>query len=108
MARHITKLNPKALVETASFLSEKGRIAGIYPIDTFAEFDALAASSGLLPNRICSVRPTPEKPAHRILFEYAFQESESFRIEELIIEQEGRHNYSDNYRELTRDFYLNF
>lgn len=108
-ARHIQDFSPHAFAETAKIcLSSNGILSGIYPIDSFKEFDLAAATAGLLPLRLCAVRPTPEKPAHRMLFEYAFAERQTTFIEELIIEEKGRHNYSEAYKQLTRDFYLSF
>ncbi len=109
MARHIDDFSPRAFAEAAmNCLNPKGVLSGIYPIDSFEEFDHAASVVGLIPSRLCAVRPTPEKPAHRMLFEYSFAERQTTLIEELIIEENGRHNYSKPYRELTREFYLSF
>lgn len=109
MARHIDGFSPLAFAEAAkTCLSLNGIIAGIYPLDSFEAFDLAASAVGLIPARLCAVRPTPEKAAHRMLFEYTFAERETTFIEELIIEANGRHNYSAAYMALTRDFYLSF
>lgn len=109
MARHIDDFSPDAFAKAAmKCLSPNGIIAGIYPLDSFKEFDLAAAEVGLLPLRLCGVRPTPEKPPHRMLFEYGFAERQTTFIEELIIEEKGRHGYSDAYKTLTGAFYLSF
>lgn len=109
MARHIDDFSPVALAEAArTCLDSNGILSGIYPLDSFQEFDLAASEVGLIPSRLCAVRPTPEKPAHRMLFEYAFAERQTTFIQELIIEEKGRHNYSKAYRDLTSDFYLSF
>lgn len=109
MARHIDGFSPIAFAEAAiNCLDSNGIISGIYPLDSFEEFDLAAAAVGLIPSRLCAVRPTREKPAHRMLFEYSFAEMKTTYIEELIIEENARHNYSKAYRELTSDFYLSF
>ena len=109
MARHIDDFSPRAFAEAAKkCLRPNGILSGIYPLDAFKEFDLAAAQFGLIPSRLCSVRPTPEKPAHRMLFEYSFAERQTTFIEELVIEEKGRHNYSKAYRSLTGDFYLSF
>lgn len=109
MARHIEDFSPHEFAEIAKVcLSSNGILAGIYPLNSFKEFDLAASTAGLIPMRLCAVRPTPQKPAHRMLFEYSFAERQTAFIEELIIEEKGRHNYSEAYRELTRDFYLSF
>jgi len=58
-------------------------------------------------NRICWVRPNPVKPSHRILIEFS-KTKRTLIKEELIIEQNERHHYSDSYVNLCKDFYLNF
>lgn len=114
LARHITGFSPRVFAEAATLLNTSGVLSGIYPIDIFNEFDFEARKLGLFPTRLCEVKPTTEKPPHRMLFEYAFAvpthslttEKPNPIVDKLIIEENGRHNYSDEYRELTRDFYL--
>lgn len=109
MARHIDGFDPRAFAGAAvNCLSAKGVLAGIYPMAVFEEFDLAASALGLIPSRLCAVRATPEKPPHRMLFEYGFAERQTTLVEELIIEDKGRHNYSEAYKALTRDFYLSF
>jgi len=114
LARHITGFSPRAFAEASTLLNAKGILSGIYPLNVFNEFDLEARKMGLSPSRLCEVQPTPDKPAHRMLFEYTFAgatphptiESPNPTIDKLVIEENGRHNYSDEYIKLTRDFYL--
>ena len=106
LARHITGFSPRIYAEASSLLNSNGILSGIYPIDIFNEFDLEARKLGLFPTRLCEVQPTPQKPPHRMLFEYTFAETPNPIVDKLIIEENGRHNYSDEYRKLTRDFYL--
>ena len=113
-ARHISDFNPCLFAEASALLTSNGILSGIYPLDIFNEFDFEARKLGLFPARLCEVQPTPQKPPHRMLFEYTFAEPTPSSttekanplIDKLIIEETGRHNYSDEYRNLTRDFYL--
>jgi tRNA1(Val) A37 N6-methylase TrmN6 len=52
------------------------------------------------------VYPTPEKPPVRIMSEWKSVKEKNVVIEEIIIEKYGRHLYSEEYIELTKDFYL--
>lgn len=108
LARHAKVFDHFAFANTSRFLTENGIISGIYPVPVFKKFDAIARTLGLFPRRICEVFPTPAKQAHRILFEYTFMEVENATRSTLIIEENGRHKYSKNYIDLTREFYLNF
>lgn len=108
MARHVGDFDYLALANATALLSRSGVLAGIYPVATFKKFDRAMRAQGLLPGRICEVKPTPEKPPHRVLFEYGFDGSPQAGVQTLVIEAGGRHQYSPEYVELTRDFYLNF
>ncbi|MEM9052277.1 MAG: hypothetical protein AAGC47_09520 [Bacteroidota bacterium] len=56
-------------------------------------------------SRVLRVKPTPEKEFHRIIGEFS-KESTLQKSSELTIEKYGRHQYSEEYIELTKDFYL--
>lgn len=105
-ARHTASLSLGQFAEATALLSEKGVLSGIYPSDTFEKFDRLMAEKDFYPKRITRVKPTPNKETHRVLFEYKKGEQTSPEMSELVIEQAGRHQYSDEYIELTKDFYL--
>lgn len=108
MARHASDFDQFAFAKASEYLDENGLLAGIYPVPIFEAFDSAAHNLGLFPRRICEVHPTPSKLPHRILFEYSFTEVENSAHSSLIIEENGRHRYSENYIDLTREFYLNF
>ncbi len=106
-ARHTSGFSPEDLAATTRWLSPKGKLAGIYPADVFEEFQDFAAKAGLFPTRKMTVYPNPEKPAHRILFEFSRFQAPT-ETEELTIETNGRHQFGEKYMALTRDFYLKF
>jgi tRNA1Val (adenine37-N6)-methyltransferase len=107
-ARHSDSLPLEVLISGATnMLTEKGRIALVLPIESLPEMGVLADSNKLFISRLCRIKPNPIKPEFRILieltnFECATQESE------LMIEFEKHHDYTPEYKELTRDFYLKF
>ncbi len=108
MARHASDFDHIAFAKASNYLHANGMLAGIYPVPIFNEFDSAARNLGLMPRRICEVQPTLIKAPHRILFEYTFTEVENCAHSTLIIEENGRHMYSEKYMDLTRQFYLNF
>ena len=57
--------------------------------------------------RICYVKPKPHKQPHRVLLEFGKQK-QSLQKEKITIENEGRHNYTEDYKNLTREFYTIF
>lgn len=108
VARHGLDFDYCAFANSVALLNPSGILAGIYPVEIFEWFDAKIREKGMVAQRICTVRPTPAKPAHRVLFEYGFEAPDRVERNELIIETNGRHGYSAEYIALTRAFYLNF
>ncbi|MDC8002821.1 methyltransferase [Aureisphaera galaxeae] len=92
------------IVCAAHLLSEKGRFAVVLPRKEESSFVSLAKEHGLHPNRICRVKGTSTSEEKRSLIEFSFQPSEIVH-EHLTIEIE-RHQYTPEYVELVKDFYL--
>jgi len=107
-ARHATDFNINSFANSTKWLSPNGRLAGVYPVDIFQKFKSEMDLLGFHPLRIMKVHATPEKSPHRILFEFSGQKTCNTDIDSIVIESKGRHGYSEKYRELTKDFYLNF
>ncbi len=93
------------LIESVSkLLSENGIFSIIIPFKEEASFIKLASEFGLFPNRILHVKGHPTSEIKRSLIEFSFRESD-IKTEALIIETE-RHQYTQDYISLTKDFYL--
>lgn len=107
-ARHADALPLDELVlGAANLIQEDGRIALILPAEHFQEVENLAKISGLFLSRLCCVKPNPVKPDFRILVELSKKQS-TLQEENLMIEFETHHDYTPEYKELTKDFYLKF
>ena len=107
-ARHSDSLPLDVLISgAADMLFEKGRIALVLPIESLQEIGVLADSNKLFISRLCRVKPNPTKPVFRILIELTNSEC-VIQESELMIEFEKHHDYTPEYRELTKDFYLKF
>lgn len=85
-------------------LSEDGVFATIIPFKEEGDFLVLAASLGLYPQKITHVRGNPTSKIKRSLLQFGCMETE-IDIDALTIEVE-RHEYTEEYRKLTQDFYL--
>jgi tRNA1Val (adenine37-N6)-methyltransferase len=85
-------------------LSKKGVFALILPRKEEESFINLASEAGLFPRRICRVKGNSTSEEKRSLLEFSFQASDA-EFTELTIETE-RHIYTDDYRNLVKDFYL--
>ncbi|TDY13863.1 tRNA1(Val) (adenine(37)-N6)-methyltransferase [Meridianimaribacter flavus] len=93
------------LLQCASkLLSENGLFSVIIPYKEEQNFIQLASDFSLFPNRILHVKGTENTPIKRSLIQFSFIE-EAVTSSNLIIETE-RHNYTKEYIDLTKDFYL--
>ncbi|MCL5126786.1 tRNA1(Val) (adenine(37)-N6)-methyltransferase [Algibacter sp. L4_22] len=93
------------LLESVSILlSPEGTFNVIIPFNEEEKFIALAKNVLLFPNKICRVKGNTETDVKRSMLTFSFRESE-ITIEELIIETK-RHQYTQDYINLTKDFYL--
>jgi tRNA1Val (adenine37-N6)-methyltransferase len=88
----------------SKLLSEDGKFSVIIPYKEEAHFIALASGDNLFPNRILRVKGNPNSEIKRSLIEFSFQKHD-IKISELIIETD-RHQYTQDYISLTKDFYL--
>ncbi|GGG16629.1 tRNA1(Val) (adenine(37)-N6)-methyltransferase [Dokdonia pacifica] len=102
----------------SKLLSETGTFNVIIPHHREEDFIALASQAHLFPTRITHVKGTPDSPIKRSMIAFQRLEQiphdieggfirfrESVLPQELIIEY-GRHEYTDAYTELVKDFYL--
>ena len=104
-ARQSNSLPFDELVQGVSkFLTEDGIFAVIIPFKEEKSFVGLAEHVGMFPNRITRVKGNPDTEFKRSLMEFSFHQNESI-IDTLIIE-EGRHQYTKEYVDLTQAFYL--
>lgn len=93
------------LLQCASkLLSENGLFSVIIPYKEELNFIQLASDFSLFPNRILHVKGAENTPIKRSLIEFSFLEK-TVISSNLIIETE-RHNYTKEYIDLTKDFYL--
>lgn len=89
---------------TEGLLSEDGIFSTIIPYKEEQAFIELASEYGLYPFKICRVQGSPNAEIKRSLIAMTRIPAE-ITFENLIIELE-RHQYTDEYKELTKDFYL--
>ncbi|MBR4996168.1 MAG: methyltransferase [Alistipes sp.] len=108
-ARHTTTLTFKELSDNVvRLLSPEGTFSLILP-PTEADLFMSAARGALFLRRRCDVWSTPDSGVKRVMMELQTQPpTELPTIEKLIIEDGGPMAYSDEYKQLTRDFYLKF
>ncbi len=92
------------IVGAKKLLSEIGVFAVIIPFEEQDSFIALAEKSMLFPFRITQVKGTPTAKIKRSLLAFSTQKTEIL-LESLVIESD-RHQYSTEFTQLVRNFYL--
>lgn len=106
LARFTDALPFEHLVDSVSkLLTKDGVFSVVIPYKEESHFIALASQVDLFPNRILHIKGTKHSEIKRSLLAFSFRES-VIKTEALVIEIE-RHQYTQEYINLTQDFYLN-
>ena len=106
LARFIDALPFEDLVNAADLLlSENGIFAVIIPYKEEEKFINLCAKAEFYPIKITRVKGTPTTEIKRSLLAFKRFELSTLEVEELIIVT-SRHKYTNQYINLTKDFYL--
>jgi tRNA1Val (adenine37-N6)-methyltransferase len=107
-ARHNDTLKSNELLKGAErLMTEGGRLQVIMPYVEGNIFIAEAQEYGLYCNNILKIKPLPTSEIRRLILTFSRQKqkvSEKF----LTIEHGKRHEFTEEYKNLTKDFYLNF
>lgn len=107
-ARHNDALNFCDLIEgTIKLLNLNGRASFVLPSTEGSLFVEMARQKGLYLSRKCLIKSDPKKAPHRWLLEFRQQHTDSVAITELSVHNENG-LFSEAYKTLTGDFYLNF
>ena len=105
LARFEDALPFEELIEAAALLlSDNGIFSVIIPYKEEERFVSLCKELDLFPLKITRVKGTPTSEIKRSLLAFCRMEQTPL-IDELVIEI-SRHNYTPEYIELTKDFYL--
>jgi tRNA1Val (adenine37-N6)-methyltransferase len=106
LARFQDAMPFEELVEAADLLlSENGIFSVVLPYKEENKFIRLAKEFQLFPIKITHVKGTSSSETKRSLLAFSRNESLNFTIDELVIET-TRHQYTAEYIELTKEFYL--
>jgi tRNA1Val (adenine37-N6)-methyltransferase len=108
LARHTDELPFNDFInKVKELLAKDGILSLILPVQESLVFTDIALKNNLYLNRKCLVKPNEKKEPKRVLLEFSFSQID-LKKELLVIETEKRHHYTEEYRNLTRDFYLKF
>ncbi len=106
--RHAGSLTTKMIIDhSGALLTEDGRLCMVLPWAEGNVFIAEAALKGLYCSAMVKVRPLPHSPFNRMLLEFTKERSVP-RVNILTIGHPSKGGYTEDYMDLTREFYLNF
>lgn len=107
-ARHTVSLSYANLIKVVkNLLDANGRFSLILPTNESRHFEELA--SGLLyPYRRCEVRGKVGAPIKRIMSEYRLTPTTQVEVSEISIREAIGNDFTQEYRDITADFYLKF
>jgi tRNA1Val (adenine37-N6)-methyltransferase len=108
-ARHADLLPYDQLLESViRLLDKKGKFCVILPVKEASILRELAKERGLQLSKLMRVRTRTAKETekrHIMQFEHS---PSSFSEDTIVIEKDERHDYTDEYKELTKEYYLAF
>ncbi len=112
LARHTDSLPFSELASSAStLLSDDGSLSIILPTDAHEKFEKIAEEYGLYLRKKTLVYPKPGAEVKRVVGEFVKIKNDECKmqnveIETLTVETDVRHQYTDDYIRLTKEFYL--
>jgi tRNA1Val (adenine37-N6)-methyltransferase len=107
-SRHTYSLPPEVLLRgVGRLLEDDGRFEVIMPYAEGNEFIAEAVEFNLFCYKIMKIKPLPSSEIRRMVL--GFSRKKQKPVEKfLTIEHGKRHDFTEEYRNLTKDFYLKF
>ena len=108
-ARHADVLPFEELLDgVLKLLDEKGKFCLILPTVEAIKFRTLAEKKGLNLSKLLRVKSRIDKDLEkRHLMQFEFKPSE-FSEHTIAIEEDERHQYTADYKELTKEYYIHF
>lgn len=110
LAKHTVSLKPADLFKyVKQLLEEGGRFAVIFPKTEYDTFCSAAKKHGFYPKEVLDVFPQPDYPEIRLMVNFTSTELDKPNRRDFCIAQSNeRHDYSEEYKKLTKEFFLRF
>jgi tRNA1Val (adenine37-N6)-methyltransferase len=106
IARHNGSMTFNQLIDgSLNLLKDNGRFAVIIPSESFDEFRESARLRGFYLHLHCNVISKPRRTVSRVLLEFSLLPGHTSESEILIQNEDGQ--FTDQFKELTRAYYLN-
>jgi len=109
LARHTDLLSFGDLLKgVKKLLVSEGRFCLILPVNEAQLLREIAEPMGLYLSKLTRVRTREDKQTEKRWLMQFEPNPKSFSENSIVIEKDSRHNYTDEYKELTKDYYLQF
>jgi tRNA1Val (adenine37-N6)-methyltransferase len=109
LSRHHVSLSLHDLLKSVGeILDKSGKFALVMPVSEGEKLLGIVNDYGLYLKRKTDVLPVKGKGIIRYLMEFTNEKEVEVQQNELIIQDRVSHQYTSEYKELTRDFYINF
>jgi len=89
-------------------LAKNGRFAVILPLIEGLRFIEIARTYGFYLTRKTEVKPRADKPIERLLLEFEMTNKPLSTTELILMNSGDDRDYTEQYRQLTKDFYTIF
>lgn len=107
-ARHTDQLEYSELLSgVLKLLNPSGKFYVILPKKEGEQFQEMAAENKLFLTKQTKVITRADKSEKRLLMRFEFT-NRAFSEDSIIIEKDEQHSYTDEYKDLTKDYYLGF
>lgn len=110
-ARHTDSLHYTDLLRFAqNWLADDGTLNLILPTEQGYQCVEASDAFNLKPIRICEVYSIPSKPSHRLLISFGRASSKQKLVKSKLVIETGvvRHEYTEEYKKVCKEFYLKF
>jgi tRNA1Val (adenine37-N6)-methyltransferase len=109
LARHDDLMPRCELIEAViNLIDKKGKFCIILPFKEAEQFREMAEQKKLHLNKLMRVKTRADKSTDKRMMMQFGLEQKTFSESTIVIENNNRHEYSDEYKELTKDYYLAF
>ena len=105
LARNNLTLSLEYLIERSyNLLNENGELALIVPSNEFETIQSLAVKFNFHIIKLCWIKGNHQSPIKRLLI--ALSKNKNILEENSLTIEDDRHNYTEEYKDLCKDFYL--
>jgi tRNA1Val (adenine37-N6)-methyltransferase len=108
LARHDQTLGLNVLFSGVNqILNAEGSFLMIYQYNRKDQVLSEAAIHGLFPTQILEIKGNENKIPNRVIIEFS-RNNKPYQISQMIVRNAETNDYTNEYKELTKDYYLNF